>query len=111
MTDAGRSGDPDGGRSGGPGAAVPEGRRPFVVLGVTGGISAYKAVELCRRLVDAGCHVAPVLTEEATRFVGAATFDALASEPTHRSLWGDTSPIPHTRLGQQADAVVVAPAT
>ncbi len=87
------------------------GERPFVVLGVTGGISAYKAVEVCRRLVDAGCHVAPVLTEHATRFVGAATFDALASEAAHRSLWDDASPIPHTRLGQRADVVVVAPAT
>ncbi len=88
-----------------------EAGRPFVVLGVTGGISAYKAVEVCRRLTDAGCHVAPVLTEHATRFVGAATFDALASEPAHSSLWHDGSPIPHTRLGQRADVVVVAPAT
>jgi phosphopantothenoylcysteine decarboxylase / phosphopantothenate---cysteine ligase len=86
-------------------------RRPFVVLGVTAGIAAYKAVEVCRRLVDAGAHVAPVLTEHATRFVGTATFDALASEPAHTSLWDDESPIPHTRLGQRADVVVVAPAT
>ena len=50
--------------------------RPFVVLGVSGGIAAYKAVELCRRLVDAGCHVAPVLTEHATRYVAALTFSA-----------------------------------
>ncbi len=88
-----------------------EGARPFVVLGVTAGIAAYKAVEVCRRLVDAGLHVAPVLTENATRFVGVATFDALASERTHTSLWHDDSAIPHTRLGQRADVVVVAPAT
>jgi phosphopantothenoylcysteine decarboxylase/phosphopantothenate--cysteine ligase len=50
-----------------------------VVLGVTGGISAYKAIEVCRRLVDAGAHVAPVLTEGALRFVGATTYSALAS--------------------------------
>ena len=87
------------------------GARPFVVLGVSGGIAAYKAVDVCRRLVDAGCHVAPVLTEQATRFVGPATFDALASERAHTSLWADDSPIPHTRLGQHADVVVVAPAT
>ncbi len=84
---------------------------PFVVLGVSAGIAAYKAVEVCRRLVDAGVHVAPVLTERASRFVGAATFDALGSEPTQTSLWDEVSPIPHTRLGQSADLVVVAPAT
>ncbi len=82
-----------------------------VVLGVTGGIAAYKAVEVCRRLVDAGAHVAPVLTEGATRFVGVTTFSALASEPAHTSLFDDADPIPHTRLGQRADVVVVAPAT
>jgi len=85
--------------------------RPFVVLGVSAGIAAYKAVELCRLLVDAGVHVAPVLTERATRFVGRATFDALASEPTQMSVWDEVSPIPHTRLGQRADLIVVAPAT
>ena len=85
--------------------------RPFVVLGVSAGIAAYKAVEVCRRLVDAGVHVAPVLTERATNFVGRATFDALGSEPTQTSVWDEVSPIPHTRLGQRADVVVVAPAT
>ncbi len=82
-----------------------------VVLGVTGGIAAYKAVEVCRRLVEAGVHVAPVLTADAERFVGAVTFSALASEPAQRSLFEESSPIPHTRLGQSADLVVVAPAT
>ena len=84
---------------------------PRVVLGVCGGIAAYKAIEVCRQLVDAGVHVTPVLTEEATRFVGAVTFSALASEPVQRSLWDEASPIPHTRLGQQADLVLVVPAT
>jgi len=84
---------------------------PRVVLGVCGGIAAYKAVEVCRQLVDAGLHVTPVLTEEATRFVGAVTFSALASEPVQRSLWDEASPIPHTRLGQEADLVVIVPAT
>jgi phosphopantothenoylcysteine decarboxylase / phosphopantothenate---cysteine ligase len=90
-------------------AEVLRGRR--VVLGVSGGIAAYKAVDVCRRLVDAGAHVIPVMTPDATRFVGAVTFSALASEPVRTSLWDAPEPIPHTRLGQTADAVVVAPAT
>ncbi len=82
-----------------------------IVLGVTGGIAAYKAVELCRRLVDAGAHVSPIMTDGARRFVGATTFSALASEPVQTSLFDETSPIPHTRLGQNADLIIVAPAT
>lgn len=82
-----------------------------VVLGVTGGIAAYKAVEVCRRLVDAGAHVVPVMTAGAEHFVGRATLSALASEPVQTSLWNEASPIPHTRLGQTADVIVVAPAT
>ena len=82
-----------------------------IVLGVTGGISAYKAIEVCRRLVDAGAHVAPVLTEGAERFVGLTTFSALASEPVQTSLFDERDPIPHTRLGQKADLILVCPAT
>jgi phosphopantothenoylcysteine decarboxylase/phosphopantothenate--cysteine ligase len=82
-----------------------------VVLGVTGGIAAYKAIEVCRRLVDAGAHVVPILTEGAEHFVGRTTFDALASEKVQSSLWDETSPIPHTLLGQSADLIIVAPAT
>ncbi|MBV9662449.1 MAG: bifunctional phosphopantothenoylcysteine decarboxylase/phosphopantothenate--cysteine ligase CoaBC [Actinobacteria bacterium] len=82
-----------------------------IVLGVSGGIAAYKAVEVCRQLVDAGAHVSPVLTEDALRFVGALTFSALASEPARTSLWDGPDPIPHTRLGQSADLIVIAPAT
>ena len=85
------------------------GRR--IVLGVTGGIAAYKAVEVCRRLVDAGAHVVPVLTEGGRRMVGETTFSALASEPVRTSLWTDESPIPHTQLGQSADLILVCPAT
>ena len=85
------------------------GRR--IVLGVTGGIAAYKAIEVCRRLVDLGAHVVPIMTRDAHRFVGETTFSALASEPVHTSLWDDGDPIPHTRLGQSADLVVIAPAT
>jgi phosphopantothenoylcysteine decarboxylase / phosphopantothenate---cysteine ligase len=86
-----------------------EGKR--IVLGVSGGIAAYKAIDVCRRLVDRGAYVVPVMTRGATRFVGEATFSALASERAHTSLFHDDDPIPHTRLGQSADAVVVAPAT
>jgi phosphopantothenoylcysteine decarboxylase / phosphopantothenate---cysteine ligase len=82
-----------------------------IVLGVTGGIAAYKAVEICRRLVDAGVHVIPVMTEGAEHFLGVTTLSALASEPVQTSLWDETSPIPHTRLGQSADLVLVVPAT
>ena len=90
-------------------SAALAGRR--IVLGVSGGIAAYKAVEVCRRLVDAGAHVSPVMTAGATRFVGETTLSALASEPVRRSLWDEPEPIPHTRLGQSADLIIVAPAT
>jgi phosphopantothenoylcysteine decarboxylase/phosphopantothenate--cysteine ligase len=82
-----------------------------IVLGVTGGISAYKAVEVCRRLVDAGAHVAPIMTEGAERFVGPTTFSALASQPVQTSVFDEADPIPHTRLGQKADLILVCPAT
>ena len=82
-----------------------------IVLGVTGGIAAYKAVEVCRRLVDAGAHVSPIMTGGARHFIGETTLSALASEPVQTSLWDEESPIPHTRLGQGADLVVVCPAT
>src|SRR5437868_193395 len=91
---------------------MPGRREPArIVLGVSGGIAAYKAVEVCRLLVDAGVHVAPVLTADAQRFVGALTFSALASEPARTSLFDSPEPIPHTRLGQEADLILVAPAT
>ncbi len=93
-------------------SATPDTSSPRIVLGVAGGIAAYKSVELLRRLRDAGYFVSPVLTRDATRFVGEVTFSALASEPARTSLYGDpTTPIPHTYLGQHADLIVVAPAT
>ncbi len=91
-----------------PGPAL-AGRR--IVLGVCGGIAAYKAVEVCRRLVDDGAFVSPVMTAGAARFVGPLTFSALASEPVRTQLWDTAEVSPHTRLGQAADLVVVAPAT
>jgi phosphopantothenoylcysteine decarboxylase/phosphopantothenate--cysteine ligase len=93
-------------------SATPSSNAPRIVLGVAGGIAAYKSVELLRRLRDGGYFVSPVLTPDATRFVGAVTFSALASEPARTSLYGDPStPIPHTYLAQHADLIVVAPAT
>ncbi len=85
------------------------GRR--VVLGVSGGIAAYKAVELCRRLMDAGAEVRVAMTPDATRFVTALTFSALSGHRAGVTLWDGPEPIPHTRLGQWAEVVVVAPAT
>ncbi len=85
------------------------GRR--IVLGITGGVAAYKAAELCRELVRRGAFVSPILTRGAERFIGAATFSAIASEPARTTLWESPEPSPHTDLGQQADLVVVAPAT
>jgi phosphopantothenoylcysteine decarboxylase/phosphopantothenate--cysteine ligase len=87
------------------------GEQPRIVLGVCGGIAAYKSAELCRRLVEDGAAVAPVMTEDAHRFLGEVTLSALASEPVRTSLWDEPEPIPHTRLGQWADLVLVAPAT
>ncbi len=93
-------------------SATPDSPAPRVVLGVSGGIAAYKAIEVLRRLRDAGYHVAPILTPDATRFVGPLTFSALASEPARVGLYDDPQmPIPHTALGQSADLIVVAPAT
>jgi phosphopantothenoylcysteine decarboxylase/phosphopantothenate--cysteine ligase len=82
-----------------------------VVLGVSGGVAAYKAVELCRRLIDAGAYVIPILTANATRFVGEATFSALASEPARVEVFGGAAAISHTELGRRADLVLIAPAT
>jgi len=95
--------------------SLPESATPLagarIVLGVSGGIAAYKSVEVCRRLVDAGAHVTPVMTEGATHFLGPTPLTALASEPVRTSLWEGADAIPHTRLGQTADLVVVAPCT
>ncbi len=70
-------------------SATPESSTPRIVLGVAGGIAAYKSVELLRLLREKGYHVAPILTPDATRFVGTVTFSALASEPARTSLYGD----------------------
>ena len=85
--------------------------RPRVVLGVSGGIAAYKAVELLRRLTESGHDVTVVPTAAALQFVGAPTWSALSGKPVAQDVWQDVHEVPHVRLGQNADLVVVAPAT
>lgn len=82
-----------------------------VVLGVAGGIAAYKAVALLRLLVEAGHAVTVMPTEAALRFVGEPTWSALSGRPIACDLWQNVPEVPHVRLGQTADLVVVAPAT
>jgi phosphopantothenoylcysteine decarboxylase/phosphopantothenate--cysteine ligase len=82
-----------------------------VVVGVAGGIAAYKACSVIRQLTEAGHQVRVVPTESALRFVGAATFEALSGHPVHTGVFDDVPQVPHVRLGQEADLVVVAPAT
>lgn len=82
-----------------------------VVLGVAGGIAAYKACELLRRLLAEGHDVTVVPTESALAFVGRATWEALSGHPVHTDVWAGAEEVPHVKLGQQADLVLVAPAT
>jgi phosphopantothenoylcysteine decarboxylase/phosphopantothenate--cysteine ligase len=82
-----------------------------IIVGVAGGIAAYKACSVVRQLSEAGHEVRVVPTESALRFVGAATFEALSGHPVCTSVFEDVPDVPHVRLGQQADLVVVAPAT
>jgi phosphopantothenoylcysteine decarboxylase/phosphopantothenate--cysteine ligase len=85
--------------------------QPRVVLGVAGGIAAYKAVELLRRLSERGLDVTVVPTRAALQFVGAPTWAALSGKPVADDVWSQVHEVPHVRLGQTADLVVVAPAT
>src|SRR3954447_24048170 len=82
-----------------------------VCLGVSGGIAAYKACELLRRFTESGHDVTVVPTEAALEFVGAATWAALSGRPVATDVWTDVHEVPHVRIGQSADLVVVAPAT
>jgi len=84
---------------------------PRVILGVGAGIAAYKACELLRLLKEAGHQVRVVPTPDALRFVGEPTWAALSGEPVTTDVWSDVSEVPHVRLGQTADLVLVAPAT
>jgi phosphopantothenoylcysteine decarboxylase/phosphopantothenate--cysteine ligase len=85
--------------------------RKRIIVGVAGGIAAYKACSVVRQLTEAGHQVRVVPTESALRFVGAATFEALSGQPVHTGVFEDVPEVPHVRLGQDADLVVVAPAT
>lgn len=84
---------------------------PRVVLGVGGGVAAYKACEVLRGLTESGHDVRVAPTAAALRFVGAATFEALSGHPARTDVFDDVPEVPHVRLGQRADLVVVAPAT
>ncbi|MFG2967443.1 bifunctional phosphopantothenoylcysteine decarboxylase/phosphopantothenate--cysteine ligase CoaBC [Streptomyces sp. NPDC048288] len=85
--------------------------KPKVVLGVSGGIAAYKACELLRRFTESGHDVRVVPTASALHFVGAATWSALSGNPVSTEVWDHVEEVPHVRIGQHADLVVVAPAT
>ena len=87
----------------------PHGRR--VLLGVTGGIAAYKSALLARLLSEAGMEVTAVLTDSATRFVGPESFSALTGHPAYVSLWDRPGEILHVRLAHETDVAVVAPCT
>jgi phosphopantothenoylcysteine decarboxylase/phosphopantothenate--cysteine ligase len=84
---------------------------PRVLLGVAGGIAAYKAAELLRRLTESGHSVRVLPTASALEFVGAATFEALSGQPVRTGVFSDIPAVPHVKLGQEAELVVVAPAT
>ncbi|MFC9895861.1 bifunctional phosphopantothenoylcysteine decarboxylase/phosphopantothenate--cysteine ligase CoaBC [Nocardia sp. NPDC127579] len=82
-----------------------------IVVGVGGGIAAYKACALVRRFTETGHQVRVIPTASALEFVGKATFEALSGNPVHTDVFTDVPEVPHVRLGQEADLVVIAPAT
>lgn len=82
-----------------------------IVLGVGAGIAAYKVCELLRLLTESGHDVRVVPTPDSLRFVGAATWQALSGQPASASQWDDVHQVQHVRLGQQADLILIAPAT
>ncbi|MFZ0904541.1 MAG: bifunctional phosphopantothenoylcysteine decarboxylase/phosphopantothenate--cysteine ligase CoaBC [Mycobacterium sp.] len=85
--------------------------RKRIIVGVSGGIAAYKACTVVRQLTESGHQVRVIPTESALRFVGAATFEALSGEPVQTGVFEDVPQVPHVAIGQGADLVVVAPAT
>ena len=82
-----------------------------IVLGVSGGVAAYKAALLVRLFTEAGHGVQVVPTDSSLEFVGRATWEALSGRPVHTGVFSDVHEVPHVRIGQHADLVVVAPAT
>jgi phosphopantothenoylcysteine decarboxylase / phosphopantothenate---cysteine ligase len=89
----------------------PVDERTKIVLGVSGGIAAYKTCELLRRFTESGHDVTVVPTAAALAFVGAPTWAALSGKPVSATVWDDVHQVPHVRIGQTADLVMVAPAT
>ncbi|MCV7258186.1 bifunctional phosphopantothenoylcysteine decarboxylase/phosphopantothenate--cysteine ligase CoaBC [Mycobacterium shimoidei] len=85
--------------------------RKRIIVGVSGGIAAYKACTVVRQLTEAGHQVRVIPTESALRFIGAATFEALSGEPVQTGVFDDVPSVLHVAIGQKADLVVVAPAT
>src|SRR3954452_7042638 len=100
MTDQAATGAPEG-----------AGSSAAVVLGVAGGIAAYKGAELLRRFTEGGHDVTVVPTASALHFVGEATWAALSGKPVTTEVWTNVHEVPYVRIGQSADLVVVAPAT
>src|SRR5512143_1859761 len=91
------------------------GRRPWagrrVLLGVTGSIAAYKAVQIARDLTELGAVVDTVLTARAREFVGPLSFEAVTGRPCHTDMWAPGEALAHIRLARAADVVCIAPAT
>ncbi|MGJ0121305.1 bifunctional phosphopantothenoylcysteine decarboxylase/phosphopantothenate--cysteine ligase CoaBC [Williamsia sp. MIQD14] len=90
---------------------TPNGTSRRIVVGVGGGIAAYKACSIIRHFTEAGHDVRVIPTRAALEFVGAATFEALSGNPVTADVFADVEQVPHVRIGQGADLVVVAPAT
>ena len=82
-----------------------------LILGVGGGISAYKSADLLRRLQDVGFAVTVIPTRASLNFVGAATWEALSGRPVNQNLWENVHEVPHIKKAREADLIVIAPAT
>ena len=87
------------------------GHRPRIVVGLTGGIAAYKVVSVIRDLAERGLDVHVIPTESALNFIGRATLEAISRNPVHDSLFDGVAEVRHVALGQSADAILIAPAT
>jgi len=82
-----------------------------ILLGITGGIAAYKAAGLLRAMSELGHEVTALPTQNALRFIGEATLEALSGKNIDSDLYGDVASVRHVQLGQEADLIVIAPAT
>ena len=82
-----------------------------IILGIGGGIAAYKSADLLRRLQEHGFLVTVIPTRSSLNFVGKSTWEALSGRPVADNLWNNVASVPHISLAREADAIVVAPAT